>query len=221
MGLETLATAGWLILAGNMVCTVPRAPDIRVNPVSAQIQYEYNLTSAQLDSFKTDTINPYAPGTDTSTGGLRHDRPAVKTEVRWGVQHDSARQVACLWYERIDITIELQPKIYIAREKQKDRACREAIEQHELKHVTVDREVINRYARDIGNAVKMAVDGAGAMGPFPYNDLEEVQKRLVEHVRAAVDSRKLLLYQDMARQQAAVDSLEEYERVSKICAEKN
>lgn len=218
-GFDALTAAGWLILASTMTCTVPKAPEIVINPVSAPIAYEFNLTSAQLDTFKSSTINPYAPGIDTSTGGLRHDRPVVKTEVQWGVQHDQRRTAACLWYEKITVNIELSPKIYIAREERNNKVCREAIKGHELKHVEVDRQVINQYAMDIGRAVKTAVDGAGAMGPYAYNDLAEVQERLVAHVRAAVDSRKLQLYQDMARRQAEVDSLEEYERISKICKE--
>lgn len=218
LGFDLLTAAGLLVLAGNVVqCNVPQAPFISINPTSAPIQYDYTLSSKELGVFKSDTISPYAPGADTTTGGLRHDRPAMHTEVTWGVRKYPDRQIACLWYEKITIDIALEPKIYIAKEEKRNPACRDAIMDHELKHVSVDREVINRYAAEIGQAVKQAVDGAGAMGPYKYEDLADIQARLVDHVKAAVDSRKLMLYQEMSRLQGQVDSLEEYERVSKIC----
>ncbi|MCB9996591.1 MAG: hypothetical protein H6869_09165 [Rhodospirillales bacterium] len=220
-GFDAATVAGLLILAGNtMLCSVPAAPAISVVPTTAPVAYEFNLTSEELGRFKSNTVNPYDPGTDTATGGLRHDRPAIKTRVQWGIQQDPARQTACLWYDKIEVTIELSPKIYIASERTKDSVCRDAIIDHELKHVDVDRDVINKYAMDIGLAVKDAVDGAGAMGPYNYHQLDTVKKQLVGHITAAVESKKLLLHQEMARRQAGVDSLEEYERVSKICGGK-
>lgn len=216
-GLDVITAAGMLVLAGNTVqCAVPKAPHISVTPQSAPVQYEFSLTAEQLGQFKSNTVNPYAPGLDTSTGGLRHDRPAIKTQVRWGVANYRDLDVSCLWYENINVTIDLSPKIYIAKDHG-NQVCRDAIMDHELKHVTVDREVINLYAQDIGQAVKQAVDGIGAMGPYNNHELEDVRGKLIGHIEAAVESKKFVLHQEMARRQREVDSLEEYERVRKIC----
>ncbi len=222
-GLDLLTAAGLFILTSeSMTCTVPHAPRIMVTPSSAPIQYEFSLSSEELDRFQSNTVNPYAPGTDVTTGGLRHDRPQIKTEVQWGTMHDPLRDTMCFWYQSITVNIDLSPKIYVAKEND-NKTCRAAILEHELKHVDVDREVINEYARTIGLAVKQAVDGVGAIGPYNRHEAEGIQKKLVEHIKAAVDSQKFLLYQEMARRQGQVDTLEEYERVNQICreAEKN
>ena len=218
-GLDLATAAGLLVLAGSTVqCTVPHAPQIVIDPTTAPIEYEFGLTEADLGQFKSNTVNPYAPGTDTATGGLRRDHPSFHTEVKWGTQSYPDRQIACLWYDSIHISITLSPKIYVAKEHSSS-ACHEAILEHEKKHVAVDRAVINKYAEAIGTAVKQAVDEIGAMGPYNYSELEGVRKQLVSHIYSAVDSQKFLLYQEMAHRQGEVDSLEEYERVSKICHE--
>ncbi len=218
--LDTIATGLLVLAAGGAVqCGVPKAPHISVTPSSAPIQYEFSLSAQELSRFQTGTVSPYAPGADTTTGGLRHDQPAVKTEVRWGLMKYDDRQIACLWYEAINVKIDLSPKIYIAKEHANSQVCRQAIIAHEIKHVDVDRAVINNYAMSIGTAVKQAVDGIGAMGPYNYHELENVQKELVGHIESAVDSRKFLLVQEMSRRQGQVDTLEEYERVSKMCEE--
>jgi len=218
-GFDPLTAASLLVLAANTVqCGVPKAPHISITPLSSEIEYDFNLTAEELGQFKSGTVNPYAPGTDVTTGGLRHDRPEVKTGVKWGMLKYDDRQVACLWYQSIDITIGLHPKIFIARDEP-SQVCQDAIIEHELKHVAVDREIINLYSQQIGQAVKKAVDGIGAMGPYNYHELDKVQKELVGHIETAVDSQSFLLYQEMSRRQGEVDSLQEYERVSKICEE--
>ena len=220
-GFDLTLMAGFLVLAGNTVqCTVPAPPQIIVNPVSAPVQYEYGLSREQLGSFKSSTVNPYAPGTDTATGGLRHDRPVVKTSVHWKTMTYPDQNVSCLWYDKIEIAIELQPKIYVAKENN-NPICRNAILDHEHRHVAVDRAVINRYAANIGKAVKTAVDSIGAMGPYNAHEMEDVRQNLVHHIESTVDAQQMMLHQEMKREQTKVDSLEEYERVSKICQEAN
>lgn len=218
-GLDTLGAAGLLIFAGSTIqCTVPQPPKISVNPVSAPIAYEFSLSAEELGRFKVDTVSPYAPGTDLTTGGLRHDRPKIETAVKWGVRSFPGREAACLWYNDITVNINLNPKIYIARDHTSP-ACRNAILEHEKKHVAVDRQVINRFSRNIGQAIKSAVDQAGAMGPYKLSEVEKAQQRLVKHIEAAIDTQTFLMQEEMRRHQAAVDSLEEYERVGKICDE--
>lgn len=218
-GLDLVTVAGLLVLAGNTVqCGVPQSPRISVTPSTAPIRYEFALSGEELSQFQSGTVNPYAPGTDTATGGLRRDQPKTNVQVKWGSLRYPDRGVVCLWYDAIDITIELSPVIYVANENDSP-ACRAAIVEHEQKHVAVDRTVTNRYAQAIGDAVKTAVDVAGAMGPFNEAELDVMQERLVKHVHAVVEAQDLVLHQDMARNQAKIDTLEEYERVSKICNE--
>lgn len=217
-GLDLITGAGILWLAaGSGGCAVPAPPRILIDPVTAPIFYEERLSAEELGRLKGDTANPYAPGTDTSTGGLRHDRPQVRTKVQWSESFFPATQKTCFWYDEITVTIALSPTIYIARERQKAPACREAILEHEMWHVDTDREVINEIAQQIGLAVKRVVDGAGAMGPYDKEEGEKIKKRMIDSVQAAVDSQKPLLEAEMARRQAQVDTLEEYERISRIC----
>lgn len=203
-------------------CRVDKAPQIIVNPITNDIQYNFSLTSEQLSSIKTDTINPYASNVDTSTGGLRADAPRIQTHVGWKTLTDPNTNTVCFWYNTIKVDIVLSPYIYVSKDY-KTQACRDAVLEHERKHVAVDREVINHYAQQVGLAVQQAVADAGALGPFKVEKQKSVQDMMVQHIDDAVNSKKLLLENEMRRRQAQVDTLQEYERVSKICnsAERN
>jgi len=219
-GLDIIAAAGIMTLTAGkapvLQCAVPKAPIINVNPVTQPIAYDFTKSSAELGSMHVNATTPYAPGTDTTTGGLRHDEPQIRLEISVGsVQHGSGP--LCFWYDTVTVTIELQPKIYIAREQARDKTCRTAILAHEKKHVAVDREVINQYAQGIGKAVQSAVNAAGGIGPYSADSAAATQDMMIEHIRTAIASQELAVEQEMHRRQSQVDSYEEYQRVSAIC----
>lgn len=219
-GLDIIAVAGYLTLAAgkgqSLQCVVPKAPVINVSPVTKEVEYDFSKSSDELGMMQNDTVNPYAPGTDTTTGGLRHEEPKVSIEVKIGYKQHATGPV-CFWYDAINVKIQLQPKIYIASDKTGDKRCRDAIVEHEKKHVTVDRQVINKYAQELGKAIQEAVNSAGGVGPYNPDRIEATQEMMTEHIKTALASRQLAVEQEMRKRQAEVDSYEEYERVGTLC----
>ena len=202
--------------ASPVPCYVPKAPKININPITQPIEYDYSKSQEELTAMQSSTVNPYAVNVDTATNGLRQDTPVTQMEVSLGSK-GYAGDVFCMWYDTINVTIQLQPKIYIAEEFKSGR-CHDAILEHEKKHIAVDHEVINKYSQDIGQAILSAVNSAGAMGPYNRYELPEMQDLMVEHIKSAVSSKELFLKEDMRRRQSQIDSLEEYEAVSVICS---
>lgn len=202
--------------AADVRCNVPKAPAIRVLPQTADIKYDYSKTTEELTAWQSNTVNPYAANLDTSTGGMRADRPEIRSSIKMGTMTYPSLAVGCMWYESVTVDIKMNPVIYIAREFQQE-PCRSAIMEHEVKHVRVDREVMNKYAAEIGRAIQSAVNQAGALGPFNVNEMPRHQEAYINHVRSAINSQELMLTKEMRTKQGQVDSLEEYERVSKIC----
>jgi hypothetical protein len=200
----------------SLACKVPKSPYVAVKVMTDDIEYDFSRSARDLTGVKSDSISPYAAGADTVSGGLREDHPSIKTQIEWQVEIDQVRNVACMWYDKITIHITLDPKIFVAREFNVD-GCREAVLQHERKHVDVDHIVINKFATDIGQAVQKAVDIAGVMGPFSYSHIDSIRRTSTEHIESTVNSRKLLMEKDMRAMQSQVDSIEEYQRVSAHC----
>ena len=197
-------------------CPISKAPIINVRPQTKPIQYDKTKTSAQLSSLKSNTISPYGLGVDQTTGGLRHDQPTMSTQMKFNILTNPQTQTICLSYDTINVDIQLQPKIYIAKEFNTGRCAREVLE-HEKKHVNVDRKVINKYTRLMGLAIQKAVNSVGAVGPFPVSRSEELQKMMSGHIESALASVQLSMTNEMNTRQQQVDSLEEYERVGQYC----
>ena len=223
LGPDILALPMAIALAASpgaqaLSCHVPKAPHIGVKVVTEDIVYDFSQPALGLSQMKNDTVSPYAKGTDTVSGGLREDHPLIKTQVEWQVEIDQRNNTACMWYDQITITIELKPKIYVAREFNVE-GCREAVLNHEHKHVDVDRVVINRFAAGIGQAVQKVVDKVGVIGPFDFATVEDVKVRSSGYISTMVDGQKKIMEAEMRDLQGQVDSLQEYERVSSYCSD--
>lgn len=197
-------------------CKADKPPAIAVKVETADIFYDYSRAAKDLSRMKVDTVSPYAPGSDTVSGGLREDKPEIRTQIGWQMKYSPRKNIGCLSYDKIDITIRLHPKIYIAREFNTG-VCRDAILQHERRHVAVDRQVMNKYADLIGRAVQTTVTGADTWGPFKLEEQERIKKASSLPVENAVNAQIAVMQQEMRRLQAQVDTLEEYKRVSSYC----
>lgn len=219
-GTEFLVASGLYLnvnaSASGMQCRMDKAPTISVTPASDPVRYDFSQTTQQLTAMKTDTVSPYAPGTVTLTDGIRRDKPTIKTQITQSIQIDPVRNVFCMNYDTITINIHLQPVIFLASEMPPGK-CRDAVLEHEQKHVRVDREIINEFSVKIGQSVQGAVNEIGVMGPLNMDQKDQTQVYMNDHIANAIKFIELPLFNEMHRRQAEVDSLEEYNRVNAIC----
>jgi len=216
-GFDVIALSGLMLLAsGRIECSIPKPPQVVIAPYTNDVEYDFSKTSAELGAFETNTTSPYAVNLDTATGGLRYDKPEIKLEVKWGVKRYPHEELACLWYDSVKLQITLSPIIYLAKENNY-KGCREAILDHELKHVKTDRRVINNYSQRVGQDLQDAVNKTGAIGPYHLDEVDAVQKQLVDIINQVVKTHEKNLYEEMNYEQGKIDTLEEYERVNNIC----
>jgi len=222
-GLLLLASAvpaeipnGGLITPDGLRCVVPKAPSISITPESEEIAYDFDQGSHELTVMK-DGPAQAAMRTDLTTGGLRVDQPTVEVNVQYGMADYTSIKQACVWYDKAAVTINLRPHIYIAKEFNVPGPCRDAIMAHELHHVDVDREMMNKYSYVIGEAVKKVVDDTGGVGPIADDQVEAQGQDLINKITQAVRDAEIPLREEMTARQGEVDSPAEYKRVSAIC----
>ncbi len=221
MFLEALAiplTAGLLTLAADPVkCNLPQSPEIYVKPQALPTKYNHRSTIKQLSERGSSTISPYPKHAILQTGGITASQIEMQTGIQFQVQSYAALGVGCVYYDRIDVTLQLDHTIYIAKDYPK-RSChyREVLE-HEKKHVKVDKETLNKYSRKIGEALRLSINNAPGRGPYPLERLDMIQRDMQEYVASVVKTQQSLMEEERFRAQQKVDSLEEYERIRLAC----
>ena len=220
-GIDPLTAATLLILAGSSggpSCVMPKPTEINVIPRSEEVVYDYTQTLADLQRHESGTINPYSFQGTTIHKGFAENPIRLETRISLDYAPVPRYNALCLWYDKIEITMNITPRVTIAREIYEDRCMHKAVLEHEMKHVKEARRVANAFARMIGAEVHEALKQrgfiagpvAGANGPHIQGRMQKVVHQIIEH-----QTRKMEI--DYIERQSAIDSLEEYERVSALC----
>lgn len=216
-GLESVA-AGLFYLAASVQCSAQAPPPIKVIPARSAIQYDHTKSRADLDRIEIDTINPYAGRRDTHVGGLMSGEIRVEHQIAFVQERYDQIDQACLHFDRLDVTITINPTIYIAREEKPGSCEYNAILEHEKKHVEADRIVVNKYAKRIGDALSFAVKKYGAsFGPFDVMQVEPVQTKLQDYIGGIVKTEVEKMNAERLAIQQGIDTYDEYERVQRLC----
>lgn len=215
----------WLILlafptivsAADNWCTPPKSPIINIKTSTDNISYDFSKSEKQLNQFSITTVSPYASNVITDVGGLMKGGIETSQQMSFGTMTNPNTNQMCFWYDRIDVLIHIRPTIFVARDFPKGTCMHNSILEHEHKHVIVDREIVNKYAGLIGQAIRDDVSRYRLFGPYPVPqsqaNLQQVKLRM-QNILKTYSSQ--MSSERKARQQQ-VDSLSEYERVNKSC----
>lgn len=219
IGLE-LAVAGWLHLASNEVkCIHQTAPKITVLPSKSTVTYDFSKSQAQLDGFDVDTVSPYGPGLETHIGGLMSGEVMVQHRVEFMQERYQHVDAGCLYIDKIDVNIHINPTIYVASDYPRGSCKHNAIIEHEKKHIQIDRVIVNKYAERIGRALEKILNNSGSSyGPYRMSDLPAAQKQVQSSIDTAVRRENDLMNEERKAKQQQIDTVDEYNRVEAVCS---
>ena len=210
--------AAYLHMAADVVtCEVQTSPRIHVRPIAKPVKFNHRRSMQELTDGGTDTISPYPKHIATVTGGTTESYIRVNAETKFEVKSFPAHGLACVYYSEITVNIELDPTIYVAKEHGRSSCEYREIMKHERKHVDTDRQIVNKYAKQMGQTLQASINNSLVRGPYPLSRLKDIQQSMLEYVVNTLKTQQSLMEEDRFRSQQAVDSLEEYERVRLAC----
>src|SRR5260221_7842457 len=154
-------------------------------------------------------------GEGTTTEGLYTGRLTGAVTRKTGIQGTAGD--VCVRVDRIDVQITIAPRtIYIARGRRPGSCGYNVVLEHERKHEAVDDDVVIAHLPIIRQALETAATMAGTL-VVPAYQRQEAVDRLTKAISDAFDRAITQLTAEQARRQAAVDTPQEYARVSAAC----
>lgn len=206
-------------LAGT--CPEIPPPEVSVRTVRHETIVNNTLSQQELENFKTDTDLPLQMQNmaHVETGGFMRGDITIGYKINMDTMPVDSGDGVCVRYQAIDVTLEMKPEIYIARQYQPDSCWYHEIMQHEESHIDMDQVVIDKYAHRVKDGLSMAfsMQGDNMFGPVPAAQVDEVKKTIGKNVVSMVT----ILTQDMMREriekQRVVDSLQGYAYLMNSC----
>ncbi len=232
-GLDIVTTATLLTLAAAQpqpaapsparnLCSDIKTAKINVVPKTMNIVYDYSQPLAAIQSGRMDTINPYGFHTMTVTQGFMQGMIKLTPSVKVLYKEIPQYGAACLWYDTIDITIEIDPKIVIAKEVYNDPCMGKAVIAHEMKHINADRRIVNKYAKSMGKKVYDALAERGFQAsPVDIRNAKPMAERMQKFIFQTLELEYRKMDIERTETQQAIDSLNEYQRISAQCPDFN
>jgi hypothetical protein len=205
----------WLAVPGGDAlanpCEQSAAPPLvsvraEINPAS----YDFTRGIAQL-SADGNTVAPrhlpefkYTLGT---TAMVSH--PQWETTFATHVRSDGT---LCWKVDKLQITVEVHTKVYIAKEAAKGSCLWNETMKHEAKHVKIDQVIFPRLADTIRPSIVRKI----ARTYFAQN-LAQAERDAEKLMRTAIEGAIDTFLRKRNRTQLSIDTAEEYSYISHVC----
>ena len=191
-------------------------PQIPVKVVSVFEEPEYDLTKSisALQDIASKTKDKI-PGNHRSLAlGLTTYTPLINFKAKL-VEVPTESGLPCIMVEDVFASLGYQDiKVYIAKEFPQGTCGFDAIVEHEVKHLKVNKEVLEEYVDKIRAELEYQMP---ILGVAQQENLAYTEYTLRKEINAIVSRFLNEMAEENARRQMAIDSDEEYERVSNAC----
>jgi len=186
--------------AARCAALPPALPEVAADPIAPQFDESRSL--AELTAMYERATAHH------ETLGLTHAQLGYASALAANGFQDGGR--ACLRVQ-VRVQVSLAPvTVFIARELAADPCHREAVREHELRHVDVHAEFLREAPARL-----LALLAAADVGRVRHGtDPEAIQQEAAREVRDIVAQAETTDRDTLAAMQAAIDTPEEYERVS-------
>lgn len=198
-------------------CRPDAAPKVSVKSDTDKITWDFSKPQAALNKLEIDTVNPYGQNVITDVGGLMQGGIQMSETMKFGSLTNPNTNEVCMFYNAVEIKFHIQPTIYIASEHPPGTCMHNAIKQHEMKHINMDRQIVNKYARLVGNAAQAEIRRQSVHGPVPVSHGEALQAQMKQRLEQILISSSQKMDGERRKLQQGIDSLAEYERVNAQC----
>lgn len=205
-----------LIVAGlpklSMAKTVcsSATPALYFQTATSPIQYVRNQSSDILTQI-------YGKNNQGSVGGLGGGEIGFRTESRFEIFQRANE--ACVLLKSVSITFYTKPKIHIASNFKRGSCEYEAVIAHERQHV----DILQTYAKARAPEAKSHIAGIlrrmnPVIGPIHSHQIDKAQTAMQNGLQSHIEVYNEKILPELMERQKAIDTPQEYARVSRQCS---
>lgn len=212
------------VLASANLCPAVPPPDIHVFVTRQDTEIRRDLTKVDLQKLRKDTALPHqmVDMSHVDTGGVLNSDISIRNDINFDVVPGNTAETVnqvCVRYRTINITLDLDPTILIAREYDPKSCWYNQVLQHEESHIDMDNVVLTKYAKRLQEGMKMAFSMPDDFisGPVPAKGADELKQNMGNALVAMVNILTTDLGAERQAKQQGVDSLEGYAYIMNNC----
>ena len=217
-----------LLLSGNPVpaqaVSCPEktlVPEVEVAAHQADPTFSYNASSQDLTRRGSDAYTPPgAEGPSWHKGGLTEARTAFQQKMNYTVEK-FPNGLTCIYVDKIVLQVTSTPTVWVANDFPQGSCMYNAVREHEMKHVHAEQSVLTTHIGRLKTALENVSRYRTVFGPGSEADVRARYDAYQQQVNTVVNDEFTVYRYDEGKAQQAIDTLQEYQRISHLCPEQN
>ncbi|MEM9469677.1 MAG: hypothetical protein AAF988_05900, partial [Pseudomonadota bacterium] len=181
-------------------CTLSYRPTITVSYRPDAVKYDFTKNSLELDVLGKNAYSPYGEGHKTYFRGLVTSAQPINYEVFFNSSFHSTLKETCLKVDRIEVIMGYQPTVYVSEEYPKTSPIFKNVLEHELSHVEITQNVIQKYAAILRSRLQSDFSGGNAYGFFKSYEIEQGRSNFQRRVHDIVTALSTEMHLENRRQ---------------------
>lgn len=225
-GLDTLAASSLMILASSSpygdVCAKNQKISINVTPIVGKAQYNTSSGLKDVQGASLDVRDPYGFRDSATTYSYTRSKIVPKVSISLGYEsmHRRGRSVLCAAYKSVSVQISLESSVTMASEVYKDECMRNALIKHEQRHVALDREIVNKYAAQIGQTIAEEARGERAvLGPVLKRHKQDLSNQMRRYLQKLIELELQKMSLERNEKHRDIEASTDYNDLGKECTE--
>ncbi len=188
LGLLHLTTLDVKPSLEKIECTPKKLLYIDVVSAQDDVRYDFSKKTAELNRIGKGAYSPYGEGhSNIEFRGLTEGKQSLSHNIKFYFEEYKDEGLACLQIEKVKVTINYKPTVYVSTKFEKGTPIFNKILEHEKEHVKITQRVLNKYSSIIEDRLKRELQlGGGSVGPFSIGDMAREQQELERRVRQVV-----------------------------------
>lgn len=213
--LMLMPVSGALAQGFSSGCAFRPLPLVRVDVRENPVNINHQQTRSQLTAQPNNT-HLRIPGAE-AVAGLTANPIQATASLSFDSESSFLGGSGCLWLTTLTIQITAAPEISIAKELAENSCQYRAVLAHEQKHVAVDRELLQAFAKRIEPTFRDFAREMAVQGPLPSSVMYQAQNTTTNRINIRLQSEMTKFQHERDRKQQALDTAAEYHAIASQC----
>lgn len=206
-----------LVLAAVSACPQKPPPVVSLSFTQKPAVFDNSQSVQQLSQVKVDTVVAHKANEVFTTGGITSGKLKAGFRVNFKKMINPETGAGCVWADSVDVSVDYDPTVFIARDYPVGSCRYNAIADHERRHVSTDIITIQEYNEPLRANIQREAATLGSVYADNETQMKVVQTKMTDKIQDVLSSVMIVAETVRAQRQQQIDTRQEYLRLSKLC----
>lgn len=209
--------ASLMVMVALSSCPKKPPPTVALSFTQKPATYDNTRSTEDLSKEEVSTKVARKPHEVFVTGGLTSGKIKAGFRVNFRKMVQPETGAGCLWIDNVEVMVDYDPTVYIAREYAPGTCRYNVVADHEQRHVSTDLISIQEYNVPLRDNMQRTATNIGSVYAANENQMQALQKNIIDQLQNTMNTVMTVAETVRNQRQQKIDTRQEYLRTSRLC----